>query len=182
MFLNDVINSPPNTNVQGKATPIKIGDVKFDSKSGKPHQQVVLNDGESEGKVKIWQGNNQPMTPDLIGVPCEFSLSNYRNNYGTFISGFWQSGQQKAPLKPLQTQQQQKPQTADKKEGTINNVQVRLDLVCAHLRGGIEPNLNDIKYWFHYITTGQEISDKNDDAPEPDSSIVGEGDEGDLPF
>jgi len=73
--------------------------LEFSKQKGTPFQNCILTEGGMTYKVKIYKGNNNALTPDMIGLTWTFKLKSYTSNYDnkTYLSGFWQAPRPQAP-------------------------------------------------------------------------------------
>lgn len=135
--------------------------------SGTAKQDCQFTDANGENqKVTIWQGKGQPMPTTLVQQTVSLSISckqkGTRINYG----GFWNANAQTQPINtqaapqqasqdaPQPAQPVQSPPLPPNTPILLDAAQIRRDIVCAYMRGGVEPDMGKVIYWTDYIATG----------------------------
>ncbi len=153
-----------------------MGEAEF-SKKGSKFQQVTLTDssGRTE-KVKIWLGNGPDIVLGQMGQTLTFDIGPNPYKGKMYYAGFWDSNaaqvpqqaqqqpQQAAPRTPQQATQQANQSIQQAAQGAKSNKpdwdaisrgKVRHGIVCAYIKSGKEPNIQDVELWVDYVMTGQ---------------------------
>lgn len=185
-MIQQALNNP-NTNYTINAIVREVGDIKYTEEKGTPFQRIVLDDGQIQQHIKIWQGKGQALNQSHIGQRLQFRIKGYVSTYdnNTYLSGFWNANAQTnqpqgRQLPPQQTRQGAAQQNNEQRDmrivrgNAVNAVfsatEVPLDKVESYLSRAVQ-----------YILTGNfRLATDSTNEPDPDIQEPPTGD--DIPF